>query len=111
MIELFAILADGTEGANYTAIVTSVANIGFSGIVAWYLLTRALPAVIAEMRVTLKEQREDFKLVLQNEKENAKATLEIVAENIAAGVARRDEKLERMANQVEQLLALVKDKH
>lgn len=51
--------ADASVG-DWTSIIGTVANIGFSALVGWYLLTKALPKMQDDFLRSLKDQREHF---------------------------------------------------
>ena len=101
------LFAEGSP--DYTSLLTGATNILFSCVVGWYLLTKAIPAMQEKFAAALKEQREDFSGLLAREKETAKQILEIVARNVADAAKIRDEKLDRMCNQIDQMLAMLHD--
>ena len=46
--------------ASYTSLAGIVVNVGFAGLVGWYLLTKALPNMQKENQDAISGQRKDF---------------------------------------------------
>lgn len=46
-----------------------VANVGFSVVVCWYLLAKAIPEMQARFSADLKAQRDDNKIILEDERQ------------------------------------------
>lgn len=56
---LWADAGGETVGA-WAGVVATVANLGFAGVVAWFLLTKALPKMQREFADALSRQRDSF---------------------------------------------------
>ncbi len=79
------------EVAAWTGIIGTVANIGFSGLVGWYLLTKGIPKIQEEFSKALENQQAHFdKTEQQRRDENAKA-LQAVVQHCESESKRRDD--------------------
>ncbi len=120
---LLMLAANGVPTNEWLPILTAIANIGFSVVVAWYLLARAIPEmqlrfsgdllanresaekVMAEQRddfhKTLMEQREAFNTTLVRERESTKEMLIMIQKSETEIMRRNAEKLDKILNLIE----------
>ena len=63
------IVAEAASGGEWVPLITAVANIGFSVVVAWYLLAKAIPALQEKFSTDLMAQRTDFQAAIDRERE------------------------------------------
>jgi hypothetical protein len=63
------------QTADWLSILTSIGNIGFSVVVAWYLLSKAIPAMQTRFSSDLKAQQDIFSALLREQREDYKAAL------------------------------------
>lgn len=80
----------GTEIVAWTSVVTSVVNMGFSALVAWYLLTKSLPTMQEKFSASLKEEREIFMAAELRRTSDSKEKLAAVFTHCERESARRD---------------------
>lgn len=92
-----------TDAGAWAGVISTVASGGFAGVVAWWLLTRALPKMQAEFKSALMAQQVTFEraLAMQAEKHDraeevrrtdGKAGLDAVLEHCERESQRRDER-------------------
>ncbi len=67
--------AVGDAGASNAALAAFLLNVGFSGIVAWWLMTKAIPKNQVEFKESLKEQRVDLLETLRSQRVDFAAAL------------------------------------
>lgn len=94
------IVAAATMEWSLTSIIMGVTNIGFSVLVAWYLLSRAIPEMQKRFSDDLKQQREDNRESLKREKDTCSDLLKIVVRDDHDMIKRALEKIESMAVQL-----------
>ena len=64
-----AVMWAQTDMGSWSGVVSSVISAGFAAVVAWYLLTKALPKMADRQEDTIREQRTAFQTVLINEQQ------------------------------------------
>lgn len=101
---MMAILAE-TDVGSLTSIGALMANVGFSAVVAWYLLTRALPKMQDQFTASNEKLQVQFTASIEKLQEkherndearraDGKAGLSAVLEHCERESTRRDEKYE-----------------
>ena len=101
------------QTTEWVPLLTLAANIGFSVVVAWYLLSKALPSMqdrfSADLKATrdhyelsLKTQRDDYHIIMLREKET-------LAKLVEALTGRDSDIIKQTAEQVTRILPLVED--
>lgn len=85
------ILAQQAEITGWASLVSSVVSGGFAGVVAWYLLTKALPRIAEK-----QEQAQDaFSKTLQSQQAAFTATLEKQRATFEQAIKEQQERFER----------------
>jgi hypothetical protein len=96
-------IVDGAS-PGWLPLLTAITNIGFSIIVAWYLLAKAIPRLQDRFSEDLRIQRLDFEKAIEREKKSLDRVLELVAANNIELLRRTSEKLDL-------LVAFIKELH
>ena len=81
MFLLFAQEVTKIAAGDWLPYATGIANIGFSILVAWYLLSKAIPNMQDKFSETLKEQRADHISAMERERESTKKIFEMMSSN------------------------------
>lgn len=100
--------------AAWLPVLTAIANIGFSAVVGWYLLTKAIPDMQRKFSEdmdkqrkdfgdALAQQRADFNATFEREKQGNQKLLDMVANQML-------EIVRRSADKIDVILAEVKKK-
>lgn len=66
------------EVSSWTNIIAAVANIGFSAVVAWFLLTKALPRIQDSFLEELRDARRHYDMVDEKRRNENKDALQVV---------------------------------
>ncbi len=90
--------------SEWVPLITAVANIGFSVVVAWYLLAKAIPALQDKFSNDLTSQRADFQSAIDREREALGKVVTIVTDA-------RFELLRHMSEKVDALVTEQKRGH
>jgi hypothetical protein len=77
-------------------LMTAIANVGFSIVVAWYLLSKAIPRLQDRFSEDLEAQRLDFEKALEREKQSLDRVLGAISGNGVDLLRRLSEKLDGM---------------
>lgn len=86
------LLAQATnEIAGWTSVVSTLVNIGFSALVGWYLLTKALPKVQDDFLAALATQREHYDTIENRQRADTKDAMKAITEHCERESARHDE--------------------
>lgn len=72
------------ENSAWTSLGSLVVQAGFAGFMAWYLLTKALPAMQDKFTVTLKEQRDDYARATKEQREDYAKSVDRERESVTA---------------------------
>ena len=83
------IFAQAADWSGFASVISAAVQVGFSVVVAWYLMARGIPAMQAQFSADLKSQREDFQKFQDRDRD--------VLKNIGEFMAKVDsEKLQRV---------------
>lgn len=80
----------GDALGDWGSIITSIVNMGFAALVAWYLLTKAFPKMLESFREELRVMREHYEGQDGKRSLEHKESLEVVIEHCEKEGERRD---------------------
>lgn len=100
------------QGNDWTGIAALITNVGFSVVVAWYLLSKAIPGIQDKFSADLKSQREDYHRSLERERVAYTDMLKIATVEEREMLRRNTEKTDRILSLLEDhLRAKARESH
>lgn len=84
------LFADG-DVSGWASVGALMLNIGFSGVVAWYLLTKAMPKMQDQFIAAIDKQQDKFDRVLSEQRSSDEKSIQAVIAHCDKESSRRDE--------------------
>jgi hypothetical protein len=94
------LLADATDLTGVASIVGAVVNVGFAGVVGWYLLTKAIPSMQKDFKEELNKERQHSENMDTRRRDEHKDALIVVTKHCETESARRDAAFEQYSGLV-----------
>lgn len=107
-VSLFA-QSTSVTGTEWTSVFALLTNIGFSAIVAWYLLSKAIPSIQDRFSHDLQSQRNDHDQHMVREREAFEKVISVIMDQRLADIKTFGDRIDRMSIKQDRLCELLED--
>ena len=93
------IILANQDVTSWASVISIVVNVGFAGLVGWYLLTKAIPKMQQDFRDELKSQRGDFDQWAKDRRAEDRDQLKQVIDHCERELVRADQAMKQLSTE------------